>query len=194
LHAVIRLCYHCPYIEATFQRGFPIFEQGSFDHLCGVYSLLNGLAVMSNEQIDCDDLFAAIVRRIGGHLPAVLVHGMTAREVEEYVLRPAVGYCLRHGFTLRYCTARHTCCLALFWSQLHQHLAQYGSGSVLLSIWGTYNHWSCVKKVTEQSIVLLDSMKMSRIQRSAISFDTSKRHQLCPRSTYLLTLDNGCDR
>jgi hypothetical protein len=162
-----------------------IYEQGSFDYLCGIYSVLNGLAVMSQDQIDCDQLFAKIIRRIGRQLPTVMLIGMSSSELRNYVLDVAVEHC-----ALQYSVMPRTRSLDQFWSRLTGHVSQHGAGSVLLGIWGTHNHWSCVKKLTERSIMLLDSMRLSRIHRTSITLDRNerRRHLLTPSNTYLLTL------
>lgn len=145
---------------------------------------------MSNHQIDSDKLFAAIIRRIGKQLPSVLLEGMTADEIERFVLEGAATYCAKeYGYALNYHTLTKTDNLDLFWRKLDSHVRQHGAGSILLAIWRSYNHWSCVKKVTERSIILLDSMRLSRIHRTSIALkdDDNQRHLLCPQMTYLLS-------
>jgi hypothetical protein len=167
------------------------YEQGSFDRLCGIYSVLNSIAVMSDDRIDSDKLFTAMVRQIGRQLPSVLLDGMSAEEMQRYGLDVAVAYCAQHRHTLRYRTLAKTDDLSRFWQSLDGHLRQHGAGSVVLAIWRSYNHWSCVRKLTERSIILLDSMRLSRIHRTSISLNErdKRRHLLCPQMTYLLSFE-----
>lgn len=158
--------------------------------MCGAYSIVNSVVLLTDGEIACVDLFAAIIQRIGDHLPAVVLEGLTCKEFEDYVLATAMAFCATQSIELCYQHAARTRSLDRYWAGIQAHSERHGAGSIIIGIWGIYNHWTCVRKVTDRAILLIDSVDMQRIHRSAITLDMKppRRHWLKPKMTYLLSI------
>ena len=159
--------------------------------MCGAYAIVNSIQLLTGGETTCVDLFAAIIQRIGDRLPGVVLGGLTFCEFERYVMSAAVAFCATQSITLCYQRAPRTRSLDRYWAAIKAHTECHGAGSIVLGLWGTYNHFTCVKKVTDRVILLIDSVDMQRIHRNAITLDmkkTPRRHWLQSNMTYLLSI------
>lgn len=148
------------------------------------------------DKIDSNDLFSAIIRGISEeHLPGIILEGLSGFEFEDLILPTCIDHCKQHDVLVRYETLSNNIDSTSYWEELRKHSNQHGPGAILLLISGTYLHWTCVRKVTDRSIMLIDSCfyakKLSLLRRNTISIDdgqTKCRHLLKPQQTYLLSV------
>ena len=162
--------------------------QGSLDGLCGAYAVINSLTLMAPD-IDAEMLFSCLIGHMGQRLAEVMLEGMSTIELRKLVLAPCVGLCDTLGLILRYRTSRCGESLAEYWQTVQAHTAQHGSGSVVLGIAGGYNHWTCVQRVTDKTMLLADSGWMTRLYRRHASVDTTAaKYRLSGKDTFFMTI------
>jgi len=134
-------------------------------------------------------LFAHIVRKMRSHLPAILIEGLTTEEMEQFVLKPSVAFCVKQTISLSYTICPRYASFDDYWQLMQAHIAAHGAGSIVLGIAGVQDHWTCVRRITEKSLLLLDSQNLIRLCRRHISIDaTPAVHHLHPKDTFLLSV------
>lgn len=77
-----------------------------------------------------------------------------------------------------------------YWEKLIEHLSQPCS-AVIISLSGRIKHWTCVRRITPQALILSDSSGIRRIARNLCSIETESRdmYTLWPTLTYLLSVN-----
>lgn len=134
-------------------------------------------------------MFATIVNAMGDNLLAVILEGMSDEELKNYVLQPCVAFLAKQDVRFSYKTM-DAIGLDRYWTQMQNHYAVHGEGSILLSISGSYEHWTCVKKITKRCIVLADSGHLRRLYRARVTVGSPTRqrsHTLTPAETFLIS-------
>jgi hypothetical protein len=118
----------------------------------------------------------------------VIVHGLSNKELRKWVFAACISYCAKQRVRLRYqqCSKRP---LDAHWQVMQMHYRQHGAGSIVLGIAGSHEHWTCIQKITERTLVLADSGALCRLYRRHIAIDDSARHRLDPRDTFLMVID-----
>jgi hypothetical protein len=188
LNAVV----HWLYDQEHFINHFSmiIHRQGHLDALCGIYSVINSLSLLLNHQLDSKALFAYLIRHLRHSIAANLVEGFSLAE-QINALRLGSRYLMtRQDVRLRF-HSRSANTLQQYWHGMRSHYQQHGAGSIVLSINEGYNHWTCVRHITERTIVFADSDEADRLRRSNITIKrpTKKRaYKLLPKETFLLSL------
>lgn len=163
------------------------YYQGSLDGFCGIYSCVNATNVLTKD-LKCDELFSKIVKKIGPKLARMALNGITETEMKDYVLHPTIEYLKKADIELSYTTVKANN-LDSYWQTIQSHYENHGPGSIILSMVGVREHWTCVKKVTNKTVVFLDSGALNRLYRAHITIGepTKKRkHAFIPEETFLL--------
>jgi hypothetical protein len=162
--------------------------QGSLDGLCGAYAVINSISLMI-PRIDADTLFSSVITRMGGRLSSIMLHGMTTAELRNLVLKPCRNFCIKRRVTLHYsrCTGSS---LDDYWQTLQTHITQHGAGSIVLGITGSYDHWTCVRRITDKTMLLADSGDWTRLYRRHVTVDASEAlYRLRPTDTFLMMIE-----
>lgn len=166
--------------------------QGSLEGSCGIYATINAISLLLNGEVDCEKLFEAIIRFIGPGLANVILNGMIGAKLEKKVLKPAILYLAENDIELRYKTVQATD-LDDYWTIIQDHYEDNGNGSVIFSISGSNEHWSCASKITRRCIFLQDSSEWKqRLYRSRVTIGEPTKqqlHALLPDETFLLSVD-----
>src|ERR1019366_8254277 len=165
------------------------FFQGSFDSYCGIYSVINATNMLVKD-LDCEELFAKIIKTIGPKLSRMTLNGITLSELQKYVLKPSAEHLQKKNIELQYITAKANS-LDEYWNVIQNHYEENGSGSLIIGMIGVREHWTCVKNVTNKTIVFSDSGVLDRIYRAYITIGepTKKRkHVFLPEETFLLSI------
>lgn len=152
-----------------------------------MYAAVNSLALLA-PAIVTEDLFAYLLRKLGKRLPCIMMHGLSNKELRKFVLSSCVTFCKKQDIVVRYKTCDKGLSLSAYWQVLQQHHAKHGPGSVLLGLAGVHEHWTCVRSITEKSIMLADSMELCRLSRRHVSLNADGKHQLHPRDTFLVSI------
>jgi hypothetical protein len=162
--------------------------QGSLDGLCGVYAIINSIETLVANDIYSPKLFAYLIRKMGSRLPAILIDGLSTKEIRKLVLAPSVVFCAGYGVMLNYTVCPQRISFIEYWQIMQTHIDQHGAGSIVLGLAGVQDHWTCVRRITNKSLLLLDS-RLTRLYRRCISIDaTPAVHHLRPKDTFLLTV------
>jgi hypothetical protein len=164
--------------------------QGSLDGLCGAYAVINSLTLMV-PKIDAELLFSGLISSMGQRLATAILAGMSTTELRKLVLAPCADLCRTQGLIVRYRMCRCDETLAAYWRAVQAHHARYGAGSIVLGIAGGHDHWTCVRRVTDKTMLLEDSAALTRLYRRHVSVDAGAKYQLRPRDTFLITV-NRC--
>lgn len=141
-------------------------------------------------QIDAEKLFSCIIRRIGKQLPTIMLEGMSTAELRKLALMPSARFCVKHGVVLNYVVCPKSNDLPTYWRTIQTHSAMHGAGSVIIGFGGGWEHWTCVRRMTERTMFLADSMVLpaQRVYRRHVTFGTAGKCSLRARDTFLLTV------
>ena len=177
-------------------------RQGSIDHLCGIYSVLNATEIvvgkyvvdrrMGHKSSQRKTLFGELVAHLAAknELEAALTTGID--DVDAGLIDVAVKSVKTYqGQKMRKCPAFDTDWVPLdeYWTRLATHLEQPDSAAIIC-ISGRREHWTCVKAVTDSALVLADSNGMKQIGRHDCAVGTEDRgmYSLWPTMTHLLSI------
>ena len=151
------------------------FRQGELDGLCGIYAVINAIRLALGTRAsllrpaDWHELFVVLLESIDGPIGAA--HA-ASNGIETKPLRSLLRVASLHLVAELDLTVRAA---PMFprndrpsFAELLQHLEFVSSQpghAVLLSVFGTLNHWTVVRSVSRTSICLFDSAGYARIAR-----------------------------
>lgn len=182
-------------------------RQGSIDCLCGVYSVLNATELVVgkhkfNQKLNGDishkrALFEALIGHLSKKniLEYALTVGIDKIDVKGGLLDIAVKSVKKHHqLKMRIKTAfseQHES-LDDFWEKITSHL-QHENACAVINLSGRLEHWTCVKEITPDRLVLADSSGVRYLYRHHCTIGTEEKgmYTLWPTMTYLLSLKNG---
>jgi len=77
-----------------------------------------------------------------------------------------------------------------YWEKLTEHLSQPNT-AVIISLSGRIKHWTCVRRITPNALILSDSSGIRQIARDRCSIETESldMYTLWPAMTYLLAME-----
>ena len=165
-----------------------INRQGNLDSLCGCYAVINSITLMV-PRIEAEALFSFVITRIGKRLASVMLNGMTTAELRSLVLKPCRNFCAKQRVSLHYSICSSS--PLDYWPTVQAHMAQYGVGSIVLGITGSYDHWTCVRRITAKTMLLADSSDWERLYRRHVAVGKAEAtYRLRPKDTFLMMIDN----
>lgn len=176
-----------------------VYWQGALDGLCGVYSVINACSFMFGRRLRKDD-YRSLFRELGrtleeqGRLGDVLASGMSVQTLGKLIDKASefTSDLLREGIRRELAFRSDPPSLDLYWSKLAAHHRRTGEGQIIIGMSNSHDHWSCVRKVTDRSLLLADSVELRRLNRArcTISEPTDQQpHVLWPTQTYLLAVE-----
>lgn len=148
------------------------WQQGHFDGLCGIYSLINAIDYLHHgfSEEDCSALFEHLVRSGGSYFPQALYDGFdfeplcnVAEALPTFLkgrstirlLRPFVGEEFEH--------------VDEFFCELRPYV---GPRSVaVIGLGEPWDHWTVVTKVDPSSFKLLDSFGLKRMPKFVFALE-----------------------
>lgn len=180
-------------------------RQGSIDGLCGVYSVMNATEVvigkfhydrrLKRKASQRRVLFKNLIGYLAKHdlLEETLICGFDDIDAKGGFIDIAIKSVKRYQKRkLRKQIAFDTDDVTLnqYWEKLTEHLSQPDS-AVIISLSGRIKHWTCVRKITPNALILSDSSGIRRISRDRCAIETENRdmYTLWPTLTYLLLLE-----
>lgn len=170
----------------------PILRQGDLDGLCGVYSVINAMTLMLDDDFDRRHAFSAIVRSLGSSAANITIKGSTVRQFAG-IMRACSTHLFRCGVEMHFTRASVFPEIGLgeFWAAISGHCDEHGPGSVILGLSGEHDHWTCLEDITPKAMILADSGAMARLERSMVTTKAAtaaRPHVLYPTHSYLLTV------
>jgi len=168
----------------------PAYRQGQLDGLCGVYAIINAVQrLLGKSRVDgvTDDLFKAVARAIPrkDH-PTLLYHGLRRKTVAR-IARAAARYLNKSLGTdvavcqpFRHRTFRN---IKAFLSELDTIHMTPSATFILRVDWAGRQggHWTVLKQIKSDRLVLLDSIGQRQISRHALSLRSERKHRITPR-------------
>lgn len=180
-----------------------MYRQGALDSLCGVYAVINSTKAMADERKvrisreGCRELFVALCDALAQdeRLAVAITSGMEIQAFRK--LLRAAHHWAEDAFGLRLSSVRAFNTqpegLSAYWDRVQTHAETFGAGSVLLCMNGRYDHWSCVRSITQRRISLFDSDGIQHLDRDRCTVAATsgrRQHILRPTQTLLIS-DQG---
>ena len=178
-------------------------RQGSIDHLCGVYSVLNATeTVIGKYRVDRKrkkkssqrkTLFNDLIGHLAKNnlLKEALTTGIDDIDIGliDVAIESVRSY-QNQKMRKRKVFETDDGTLDEYWEQLTRHLSSPDSAVIIL-LTGRIKPWTCVKAITPDAMILSDSTGMKKIARSHCTVDTesSDLYTLWPAMTYLLSVE-----
>lgn len=148
-------------------RGF-CAKQGQFDGLCGLYSIVNAVTLMTEQKVDQEALMRAMIEYLERkkELGATFLNGANRFRLVR-LMGVARTHCLLE-FGPRLAWAKPLLndrdritgkglTVDDFWSRMIEHHRENGDGSIILGLNGRHVHWTCVHSISDRSIKTADS-------------------------------------
>ena len=175
------------------RSGFPPFQQGGLDSLCGLYSIVNAERYINHSSDEetqqlFDNLIYYLSRR--GLLSKFLIGGIIHTEM-LVILKKVVGEKRISNVEIPWRGVQNPD-LTKFWKSMQDFLDGTSRRAIILGLQGYHDHWTVIESITNRSILLYDSALIKRLPRSSCTtvYATWKRkHLLLPAQTYFLSND-----
>ena len=171
--------------------GFPPFQQGGLDSLCGLYSIVNAERFINHSSDEetqqlFDDLVHFLARR--KLLSKLLIGGIIHTEM-LLLLDKVVGKQRISNVQIPWRGVLNPD-LTKFWKSMQNFLDGTPGRAIILGLQGYHDHWTVIESITNRSILLYDSARIKRLPRSSCTtvYTTgTRKHLLFPAQTYFLS-------
>lgn len=153
------------------------FRQGELDGLCGVYAVINAIRLVlgARSQLlgpcDWQDLFVVLMQSIDHSVGAARAasEGIETKPL-RYLLKAAILHlAVEHNLNIRaspMLTRTERPSFAKLLPRIGNYVRQPGQ-AILLSVFGSLNHWTVIRRVSHNSLILFDSSGYTRIALDA---------------------------
>lgn len=165
------------------------YQQGDLDMLCGVYSLLNIIQLLSpKSKTKSRKLYVKVLRHLEktkhSNLSKVVGSGLTFKDMKQLfnVFLTAEGL----YWELPFNGGED---LDQYWDVLSSLLNCHHESCIFINITGIHNHWTIVKNITVNTMTLFDSDGLSRLNRRNCciqDIENDKAHVLWPKNTVFI--------
>jgi hypothetical protein len=150
------------------------YRQGDLDGLCGVYCTINAirLAILPHQRLDtraCERLFDRLIRELAGRdrLRRSIAGGLSRKDVAHLLARAARWLDPQYGLRLiveRPPRIGRRLAGLLAQLRLADHLTKAG-----VAIVSTHNHWTVVRGLVDQRLIVFDSHGRRSIRLAEIA-------------------------
>jgi hypothetical protein len=195
-------------------------HQGKMDGLCGIYALVNGISVLVQNRLSTNDLsilFKDLVRTLykrnhrrktkNGTPIEFIWEGTNVHDI-SLLLRTSRAFLAQRGLSLTWTRPLQgkwrPASLNQYWDRLRTCFLECDGRCVAIidynfdGIDGEEGHWTCVEKVTDRTMKLLDSSLSIHSPRGVIrkgactlGEKTAKRpHRLFAHNVYLVQISS----
>jgi hypothetical protein len=181
-------------------------RQGSLDCLCGVYSTLNAIEIvigryrLSQKTKNHITYKRALFNTLIGHLARknmlkhALTNGIDRLDSKSGLINVAIKFVMKHhkleiNAQRAFDGDEHS--LEEWWEKLSLHLSNQDAVAIIL-VTGRINHWTCVKQITAEGLVLADSVGIRFISRKhcLVGIELLGKYTMWPSITYFLSHQN----
>jgi hypothetical protein len=178
-------------------------QQGKFDGLCGIYSVLNSVKWLYRlREQQLDRLFHALCESIADKFPEALWEGLGVPEMQRLLRFAQTHLVEKHG------TSDLTWHMPLmraqfdsvetFWSSVRDQIAMGKGSVVIVGLNKPWDHWTVAREVTRESVAFFDSYDMRRYKFSSFTLDQAEAGHLAGQKilidthqSFRLTRGNG---
>jgi len=149
------------------------------------------MSLLVPNRFDPADLFEKLVRSFGKNTASVVINGMHFHHMTallkltcKYMAKLDIAVHFRRAFYVEPDT------LEEFWTPLKMHFADHGDGSVLIAVSGIMSHWSCIKKVHDDSFEMADGgiKNIDRTKTTIKKASTRRPIVLLPKQAVFINL------
>jgi hypothetical protein len=171
--------------------GYPPFQQGGLDSLCGLYSIINAERFINHStDEESQKLFNSLIHYLTrrGLLTKFLIDGIIHTEM-LVILRKVVGKKRISNVQIPY-RGVHNPDLNHFWKSMQRFLDGTPGRAIILGLQGYHDHWTVIEKITNRSILLYDSALIKKLPRdrcTTVYATGQRKHLLLPAQTYFLS-------
>jgi hypothetical protein len=176
--------------------GFPPFQQGGLDSLCGLYSIVNAERFINHSSDQsAQQLFNDIIHYLSRKrlLAKLLIGGVIHKRMLQ-ILDDVVGERIANkNIPWRGVPTPE---LDTFWKSMRDFLDGTPGRAIILGLNGFHDHWTVIETITDRSILLYDSALIKRLPRSRCTTLTPngrRKHLLLPAQTYFLSNETDDD-
>jgi hypothetical protein len=181
-------------------------NQEKLDGLCGVYSVVNASNILSQHRSSGKSLSDETLRKLFVHLCARLEHkGRLMEAISDGASFHLIGKLVdaaseyladEEGFYINRCTAfiKKPAGLDILWNKLTDHLSSPCQNAAILGLQGKYDHWTCVKSISEHRVYFNDSDDLNYISKANCTISkpyVGCHHKLSSTEVYLLKFCQG---
>ncbi|MBO1904235.1 hypothetical protein J4G37_04850 [Microvirga sp. 3-52] len=173
------------------------FEQGHLDGLCGIYSIINALIHLLQTRSFTDEVARVLFRHLVDSVPKsnradILLDGMDVFQLEK-LCRHASKFMLQEcGLTIevrRPFKDRRFRTVTDFLYEVSKIWAEHYSGVIIGIEWSQQEgHWSVLRGIERNRILLADSDKIKSLSRRSLSVASGERNRICPHETIMFHL------
>ncbi len=171
--------------------GFPPFQQGGLDSLCGLYSIVNAERFINRSTDDeAQELFNKIIDKLSRKrlLAKFLIDGINHNHM-LMILDEVIGTERISNQSVSWRGVPNPD-LDMFWKSMQDFLDGTSGRAIILGLQGYHDHWTVMESITDRSIVLYDSALIKRLPRSrctTVYATNQRKHLLLPAQTYFLS-------
>lgn len=166
------------------------FKQGELDSLCGVYAVINAVAITQGRFSQAKRLALfheclTYLEKKDSLADRISYDGVQLGELSK-MLGIAAQYGIRHRKPFHHHPKTN---LEKYWTTC-QHFLQEPNRVVLLVIEGVYSHWTLTHRMTEKTMFCYDSSNLQRIHkrncRTLHEEGTDAPHIFYPTHTFFI--------
>jgi hypothetical protein len=159
-------------------------QKGAMDGLCGVYSIINAMKIVRADFLnESKVLFESIIDHLTEkrNLNEIIKNGMTIG-----ILYNIINDLIPRGIPRSRPFLNRDATLSEVWGEIQTHLEEpaTGIGAVILALQGKHDHWTVVRKVVNDTLILEDSNGLFKLSRDKITLGppqkTNRIHQIIP--------------
>lgn len=148
------------------------WQQGHFDGLCGIYSLLNAVDHLHGRfsEDDCSKLFEFLIKAGGDLFPKAVYDGLDFEPLCG-IARQLPAYLADHSeivLATPYVASEAPETAEAFFTDLAGHITGRRAVAVI-GLGQPWDHWTVVSEVMPKSIRFVDSYGIKRFNRSVFS-------------------------
>lgn len=172
-------------------------QQGQLDGLCGVYVIINAMnLVYPMQRQDRVLLFKHLITTLhrDKYVKDALLSGTYKRHLNLMLEAACKHMRSQHHIRVAIKLLFHRnkgVDMALYCQKIEQFL-QFRNRAVIINLMGRLNHWSCVREVTETSLLLEDSYGYRYVRKRTcyIANEYQTGHMITPTYTWALSLNS----
>jgi len=154
-------------------------QQGKFDGLCGVYSILNSIKLLYRlGEDDLAAMFRSLCERLPDEFAQALWNGFGVPEIKR-LLNYSVAYVAeQHGYDdlhwRRSFRRREFRSVDSFWRCVGEQISANVPTVVIIGLSKPLDHWTVAHKVTARAVEFFDSDGMRRYPFTSFTLDKAK--------------------
>ena len=170
-------------------------QQGEFDGLCGVYSIVNAMKILQYRPDGSQELFNKLIFRLDEDrdLTHILVGGFKFNVLNELIERVICKDEIAKEVPFK---GKKAVALGVVWDTMEKFMNDTNNSLpvIIIGLEGMHLHWTVVRRITSKRIYFEDSGKLTYINRKNITAaepDVARFHRVVPNEIIFLKNRNA---